>query len=163
MSCEEKVKQCNVFFSSDVRKRLDPTVAVTPKVLFDDCIVPKEIVDGADPETKEAYANSKLIMTKFLQGKCSWSKTRTHEENARLVMDLWHYISNKEICRAILKHETLGDTKLIMVERSYRDSRMGLVAFMIATLLEGPKCRRDSSRESISPTWTLNPWSKLVL
>ena len=80
-----------------------------------------------------------------------WSGNRTNSQNMTTVLLVWLWFTRQthSIHRAILMHDALGDKKNIMIEESMRSIHHGMAAFLIASLVLGPCCKKESIGESL--------------
>ena len=81
----------------------------------------------------------------------AWNRNRTNSENMTTVLLLWLWLTRQthSLDRSITRHEALGDKKNIMIEESMRSIRHSMPAFLIASLMKGPCCRKESIGDSL--------------
>lgn len=106
------------------------------------------IIDNAEAAQQVLHQQTQQAITNYGQVNSGWAPGRTHDDNTRIICELWCTVSNAQgIHRNIKIHKTLGNGRNIKYEWSFNESRKGLAPFLVAVMAFGPKSRKEFYNE----------------
>ena len=133
-------QDCKAFFYSEDRpepEEVYPNIQATE--LFDLLVPAEDLIEDITPAKQQQRQDLEDIVEGFMGRACTWDHGRTYQDNAITILHCWLFITTtcKSVHTNFLRHETLGDTNQKQLERSLNNARMGLVPFMIASVIHG--------------------------
>ena len=148
---------CKSFFYSEDRPEPDVVYDnIHPTELFDLLVPAANLIH--EPTVAKLNERQNVVdhVEEFMSRHCPWDFHRSYQDNAVAVCHAWLFITAtcKEVDRVLLNHETLGDTSQKQLDRSLKQARMGLIPFMISSVIHGAGKKSTMKKSLAQQTMT---------